>query len=156
MFAARSTAVSTLSRTAAGAAARARWTRPTSLASDLIGRACAVQRVGYSSQQPQQQQQQSKPAKQDAPASNKHRDFYKDFGPPILKVFLGAFIVYQGLYYGWLKLEDVEKRQDSEAEIERLKTQIAHAQTAAKTALSPGNETQDISSSKSKSWYKFW
>ncbi|KAL1393281.1 hypothetical protein HDK64DRAFT_259780 [Phyllosticta capitalensis] len=139
-----------MSRTAAGAAARARRARPTSLASGLVGRASAGQRVGYSSQQ------QSKPAKQDAPASNKHRDFYKDFGPPILKVFLGAFIVYQGLYYGWLKLEDVEKRQDSEAEIERLKTQIAHAQTAAKTALSPGNETQDISSSKSKSWYKFW
>ncbi|KAK8255356.1 hypothetical protein HDK77DRAFT_478943 [Phyllosticta capitalensis] len=150
-----------MSRTAAGAAARARWARPTSLASGLVGRASAGQRVGYSSQQPQQQQQQqqqqqSKPAKQDAPASNKHRDFYKDFGPPILKVFLGAFIVYQGLYYGWLKLEDVEKRQDSEAEIERLKTQIAHAQNAAKTALSPGNETEDNSSSKSQSWYKFW
>lgn len=68
-------------------------------------------RSEYSSQQ---QRQQEKAQQQEAPASNPHRDFYKDFGPPILKVFFGAFIVYQGLYYGWLKLEDIEKRHDSE------------------------------------------
>ncbi|KAK8186222.1 hypothetical protein BC567DRAFT_259497 [Phyllosticta citribraziliensis] len=113
------------------------------------------QRSGYSSQQQQQQHQQKKPEQQEPPASNPHRDFYKDFGPPILKVFFGAFIVYQGLYYGWLKLEDIEKRHDSEAEIERLKAQIQEAQSKAKATLHPDEAAQDGCSPKS-SWYKFW
>ncbi|KAK7522073.1 uncharacterized protein IWZ02DRAFT_487281 [Phyllosticta citriasiana] len=127
------------------------------------------QRAGYSSQQQQQQQQQRKKQKrqkrkqgqqgkaqeQEAPASNPHRDFYKDFGPPILKVFFGAFIVYQGLYYGWLKLEDIEKRHDSEAEIERLKTQIHEAHSQAKATTPQPDAAQDDSSPK-RSWYKFW
>ena len=38
--------------------------------------------------------------------------FYKSFGRPIAKVFLGAVFTYQVVYWGWVKLETDEiKRQ---------------------------------------------
>ncbi|KAK4996550.1 hypothetical protein LTR66_003854 [Elasticomyces elasticus] len=45
-------------------------------------------------------------------ASNPHRDFYKTFGRPMGKVFLGALFTYQVLYWTWLKMESLEIRED--------------------------------------------
>ena len=36
--------------------------------------------------------------------------FYKSFGRPVAKVFLGAIFTYQVLYWGWAKLESLETR----------------------------------------------
>lgn len=38
--------------------------------------------------------------------------FYRDFGPPVVKVFLGALVTYQVLYWGWLKLESMETKEE--------------------------------------------
>jgi hypothetical protein len=40
--------------------------------------------------------------------------FYKSFGSPILKCFLGALFTYQVAYWGWMKLESLEEVQDKE------------------------------------------
>jgi len=42
------------------------------------------------------------------------RDFYRTFGRPIAKVFLGAMATYQILYLGWSKLESIEEQQQKE------------------------------------------
>ncbi|KAF2003468.1 hypothetical protein P154DRAFT_520080 [Amniculicola lignicola CBS 123094] len=38
--------------------------------------------------------------------------FYKSFGSPILKCFLGALFTYQVTYWTWMKLESVEVQKD--------------------------------------------
>lgn len=42
------------------------------------------------------------------------RQFYATYGVPLLKVFLGALVTYQGLYLGWLKLEEWEEQKARE------------------------------------------
>jgi len=44
------------------------------------------------------------------------RAFYKSFGIPFAKVFLGAMFTYQVLYYSWLKLESMEQKKDKDGE----------------------------------------
>ncbi|KAK5004129.1 hypothetical protein LTR16_006424, partial [Cryomyces antarcticus] len=39
---------------------------------------------------------------------NPHRSFYRLFGRPIAKVFLGALLTYQLTYWTWMKLETME------------------------------------------------
>ncbi|KAF2112368.1 hypothetical protein BDV96DRAFT_580603 [Lophiotrema nucula] len=51
-------------------------------------------------------------------------NFYRSFGSPILKTFLGALFTYQVLYWSWLKLEAVEEKYDKENEISGLETQL--------------------------------
>ncbi|KAH7131934.1 hypothetical protein B0J11DRAFT_520376 [Dendryphion nanum] len=50
--------------------------------------------------------------------------FYKSFGSPIVKTFLGALFTYQVAYWGWMKLESLEEKKDIEDEIQDLKTQL--------------------------------
>lgn len=57
-------------------------------------------------------------------AKNLHRAFYSDFGSPILKVFLGALFTYQALYWGWMKLETLDVRDEKNAEIAALEGQL--------------------------------
>ena len=40
--------------------------------------------------------------------------FYKSFGSPIVKCFLGALFTYQVAYWGWMKLESLEEKRDIE------------------------------------------
>ena len=73
--------------------------------------------------------------------------FYKSYGRPIAKVFLGAVFTYQAVYWLWVKLEtdEIKERKKSEAlciigveviwlicgiagEISRLEAQIRDAQ----------------------------
>lgn len=44
------------------------------------------------------------------------RAFYKSFGLPFLKVFLGALCTYQIVYWSWLKLESLELKQEKEGQ----------------------------------------
>ncbi|GAB7345344.1 hypothetical protein MBLNU457_3696t1 [Dothideomycetes sp. NU457] len=55
----------------------------------------------------QQQQPSYEPPTQPPPAPN-HREFYKTFGRPMAKVFLGAMFTYQVLWICWTKLENVD------------------------------------------------
>jgi len=40
------------------------------------------------------------------------RAFYQSFGRPVAKVFLGALLTYQAIYWSWLKLESLEIKED--------------------------------------------
>jgi len=42
--------------------------------------------------------------------------FYKSFGRPTAKVFLGAVFTYQIVYYTWVKLETDEIKQTKRSE----------------------------------------
>ncbi|KAG8623783.1 hypothetical protein KVT40_008759 [Elsinoe batatas] len=55
---------------------------------------------------------------------NPHRNFWRSFGRPIAKVFLGAMVTYQLVYFTWLKLEAVEEKFDKDAEVKRLEAQL--------------------------------
>lgn len=57
-------------------------------------------------------------------AKNPHRAFYSDFGSPVLKVFLGALFTYQALYWGWMKLETLDVKDEKNAEIAALEGQL--------------------------------
>ncbi|KAF2474519.1 uncharacterized protein BDR25DRAFT_310997 [Lindgomyces ingoldianus] len=50
--------------------------------------------------------------------------FYKSFGSPILKTFLGALFTYQVIYWSWLKLESLETKKNLEDEIRGLETEL--------------------------------
>ncbi|KAF2142094.1 uncharacterized protein K452DRAFT_227727, partial [Aplosporella prunicola CBS 121167] len=52
------------------------------------------------------------------------RAFYGDFGLPVLKVFFGALATYQVLYWGWLKLESIELKDEKNGEMARLEQQV--------------------------------
>ncbi|KAF2876103.1 hypothetical protein BDV95DRAFT_590287 [Massariosphaeria phaeospora] len=53
--------------------------------------------------------------------------FYKSFGSPVLKSFLGALFTYQVIYWAWLKLETLEAKAEKEAEIHSLKSELKAA-----------------------------
>ncbi|KAF2416432.1 hypothetical protein EJ08DRAFT_643913, partial [Tothia fuscella] len=40
--------------------------------------------------------------------------FYKSFGFPVIKVFLGALFTYQLIYWSWLKLESLEVKEEND------------------------------------------
>ncbi|KAF2084196.1 hypothetical protein K490DRAFT_68981 [Saccharata proteae CBS 121410] len=56
--------------------------------------------------------------------TNSKRAFYKDFGPPVFKVFLGALVTYQVLYWGWMKLESVDMHAEKTDELRRLEAEV--------------------------------
>ncbi|KAF1815966.1 hypothetical protein P152DRAFT_471328 [Eremomyces bilateralis CBS 781.70] len=66
---------------------------------------------------------QTKPDTTKAGASA-HTNFYKTFTRPFAKVFLGALFTYQVLHWSWLKLESLETKHQTAAELERLEGQI--------------------------------
>ncbi|OJD31143.1 pantetheine-phosphate adenylyltransferase family protein [Diplodia corticola] len=64
--------------------------------------------------------------------ANAQRAFYRDFGAPVAKVFLGALVTYQVLYWGWLKLETLETKEEKTAEMASLEAQVRKAAGAKK------------------------
>jgi hypothetical protein len=58
----------------------------------------------------------TEPASQGIRKPTRSGAFYKNFGSPILKTFLGALFTYQLAYYGWMKLEAVEEQSDYKGE----------------------------------------
>jgi hypothetical protein len=56
--------------------------------------------------------------------------FYKSFGPPVLKVFLGAVFTYQLLYWTWLKLESLEIKKEKNEEIANLEEEVKRLKAA--------------------------
>ncbi|KAJ9645263.1 hypothetical protein H2199_003269 [Coniosporium tulheliwenetii] len=56
--------------------------------------------------------------------SNPHRAFYQSFGRPVAKVFLGALLTYQAIYWSWLKLESLEIKEDKNEEIRMLEGEL--------------------------------
>ncbi|CAJ2507845.1 Uu.00g090310.m01.CDS01 [Anthostomella pinea] len=50
--------------------------------------------------------------------------FWKTFGRPIAKVFLGAIFTYQLAYYFWVRLEHDEVKSDMQATISDLEARI--------------------------------
>ncbi|KAF2454977.1 hypothetical protein BDY21DRAFT_365973 [Lineolata rhizophorae] len=65
---------------------------------------------------------------------NPHRNFYKSFGRPVAKVFLGSMFTYQLLYWSWLKLEAVEIKKEKTAELNSLQTQLEQIRSTKPTA----------------------
>ncbi|MCJ1300787.1 hypothetical protein MMC08_003586 [Hypocenomyce scalaris] len=63
-----------------------------------------------------------------------HVAFYKSFGRPIAKVFLGAVFTYQAVYWLWVKLEDDEIKQQKTEEMKSLEGQL-RAISAAKEPI---------------------
>ncbi|TLD39269.1 hypothetical protein E2P81_ATG00256 [Venturia nashicola] len=59
------------------------------------------------------------------PDINPHRAFYKAWGIPLAKVFLGAMFTSQVLYYGWIKLEGIEQKKEKDAEMKLLEGRLA-------------------------------
>lgn len=81
-------------------------------------RSCVRPGSPYSSYQPPNPPKQN-PSSSAASSSEKsstyataQRAFYRDFGAPVAKVFLGALVTYQVLYWGWLKLESLETKEE--------------------------------------------
>ncbi|KAF2657350.1 hypothetical protein K491DRAFT_330740 [Lophiostoma macrostomum CBS 122681] len=74
--------------------------------------------------------------------------FYRSFGSPILKCFLGALFTYQVTYWGWMKLESLEEVQDKEVdEIEGLKDELRdllRKKAEAERLLADHNEEKDV------------
>ncbi|KAK0516800.1 hypothetical protein JMJ35_001403 [Cladonia borealis] len=64
-----------------------------------------------------------KPSKPMSP----HVGFYKSYGRPIAKVFLGAVFTYQAVYWLWVKLE-TDEIMARKKKISRLEAQIRDAQ----------------------------
>ncbi|QDS67615.1 hypothetical protein FKW77_004175 [Venturia effusa] len=90
--------------------------------------------IRFDSTKPQYQAPNPTPAtpSPDSPPINPHRAFYKAWGIPLVKVFLGAMFTYQVLYYGWLKLESIEQKKEKDAEMKLLEGQLAEL-TASKS-----------------------
>ncbi|KAA6416042.1 MAG: hypothetical protein FRX48_00761 [Lasallia pustulata] len=53
-----------------------------------------------------------------------HVAFYKSFGRPVAKVFLGAVFTYQAAYWLWVKLEADEIKQHKTEEMKSLEAQL--------------------------------
>ncbi|GAB7332978.1 hypothetical protein MBLNU13_g04677t1 [Cladosporium sp. NU13] len=62
--------------------------------------------------------------KPEAPKSNPHRDFYKYRSRPVFKAVLIAIFTYEIIYWGWLKLESMETKHDTEGEIKSLENEL--------------------------------
>ncbi|KAF2842702.1 hypothetical protein M501DRAFT_993448 [Patellaria atrata CBS 101060] len=55
---------------------------------------------------------------------NLHRNFYKTFGRPLMKVVALAFLTSQTVWLGWLWLEGMETRREKTGEIETLQEKL--------------------------------
>ncbi|CCX34095.1 Similar to hypothetical protein PAAG_04671 [Paracoccidioides brasiliensis Pb01]; acc. no. XP_002793141 [Pyronema omphalodes CBS 100304] len=58
----------------------------------------------------------SPPVGDAAKPTSPHINIYKDFGRPFIKVFLMAVFVYQTMYWGWMKMEKDELKQEKNGE----------------------------------------
>lgn len=53
--------------------------------------------------------------------------YYRSFGSPVLKCFLGALFTYQLAYFAWLKLETIEEQHEKRTEIKGLQRELKAA-----------------------------
>ena len=53
-----------------------------------------------------------------------HRAFYTSFARPIAKVFCVSIVTYQLVYYTWVKLEVVEKKNEMKGDIMKLEAEV--------------------------------
>ncbi|KAF6223789.1 hypothetical protein HO173_013215 [Letharia columbiana] len=60
--------------------------------------------------------------------SSPHVNFYRSFGRPIGKVFLGAVVTYQTIYWIWVKLETDEIKDNKRKEISDLEAKVRRMQ----------------------------
>ncbi|KAM0721685.1 hypothetical protein Q7P37_002610 [Cladosporium fusiforme] len=87
----------------------------------------ATRRAAFFQHRMQSTYQPPEAPKPEAPKSNPHRDFYKYRSRPVFKAVLIAIFTYEILYWGWLKLESMETKHETEGEIKSLETQIRQA-----------------------------
>lgn len=84
-------------------------------------------------------------------------EFYKQFGSPILKCLLGALFTYQVVYWSWMKLETVEEKHNTEAEIadlkEELKALVVKKMEAERQAAEAKVEVKKEEKSAKKGWW---
>ncbi|KAF2810233.1 uncharacterized protein BDZ99DRAFT_462828 [Mytilinidion resinicola] len=66
----------------------------------------------------------NKPEGKSQTERNAHRAFYSTFGSPILKTFLGALFTYQLIYWGWMKLESLDIKDEKNEEISKLEDEL--------------------------------
>jgi hypothetical protein len=64
------------------------------------------------------------PPSQGPAKSNPHRDFYKGFGRPVAYNFLIALATFQVLHWSWLKLESIETKHNTDAEVNTLEEEL--------------------------------
>jgi hypothetical protein len=55
---------------------------------------------------------------------NRHRGFYKEFGPPVIKNFLIALCTFQAIYWSWLKMESIEMKKSGDSEVRVLEGEL--------------------------------
>ncbi|KAM3414504.1 hypothetical protein BST61_g9664 [Cercospora zeina] len=74
----------------------------------------------------QEQPQYQNPIQPEAPRPNPHRQVYKQGGPgrAIAYNFLIAMATFQVLYWGWLKLDSIETKQEKGDEIKKLEGEV--------------------------------
>ncbi|KAF2209885.1 hypothetical protein CERZMDRAFT_99943 [Cercospora zeae-maydis SCOH1-5] len=74
----------------------------------------------------QEQPQYQAPSQPEAPRPNPHRRVYKQGGPgrAVAYNFLIAIFTFQVLYWGWLKLESIETKQEKGDEIKKLEGEV--------------------------------
>ncbi|GIZ49211.1 hypothetical protein CKM354_001224600 [Cercospora kikuchii] len=74
----------------------------------------------------QEQLQYQAPGQPEAVKPNPHRRVYKQGGPgrAIAYNFLIAMATFQVLYWGWLKLESIETKQEKGDEIKKLEGEV--------------------------------
>ncbi|CAK1367718.1 hypothetical protein CB0940_11517 [Cercospora beticola] len=74
----------------------------------------------------QEQPQYQAPGQPEAAKPNPHRRVYKQGGPgrAIAYNFLIAMVTFQVLYWGWLKLESIETKQEKGDEIKKLEGEV--------------------------------
>ncbi|EMC91323.1 hypothetical protein BAUCODRAFT_322645 [Baudoinia panamericana UAMH 10762] len=68
----------------------------------------------------------------DVPKSEKpnaHRNFYRQFGKPVLKNFLIAVATYQVIYLTWGHLERMEIKREKESEMRSLESELQRLAT---------------------------
>ncbi|KAF2259826.1 hypothetical protein CC78DRAFT_620713 [Lojkania enalia] len=75
-------------------------------------------------------QPQGEPARKESKGLS--ANFYRSFGSPILKTFLGALFTYQVIYWGWLKLEMLDIQREKNDEIKQLQREVTQAKHEAR------------------------
>jgi len=75
---------------------------------------------------------------------------YRQFYRPFAKVFLGAMFTYQVLFWCWEKLRLDEMREEKEAELKGLETQLAAYQDKQRL-----DKEKDTAQTGKKSWFSW-
>ena len=106
--------------------------------------------------EPPKPQYESPTPQQQTPAPNPHREFYRGGqGRAIAFNFLVAMATFQVLYWGWLKLESMEVKQQKQDEVNSLEGEVKHLTEKAEEKLSgmTGNGAEADKEVKKKGWF---